>query len=82
MVIISFVFLLVNPLLGKRLYKGICPPSNPALPPEPDLAFCPLCPLPAVLPLPEPCPLPLLKDFVFEPSAGFNEPKRMSCTSF
>ena len=27
----------------------------------PERAFCPLCPLPAVLPFPEPCPRPLLK---------------------
>ena len=51
----------MKPLLGIRLYKGICPPSNPGLTPPPERAFCPLCPLPAVFPFPEPCPRPLLK---------------------
>ena len=48
----------VNPLLGKRRYMGICPPSNPLME-TPERDFCPLCPLPAVLPKPEPIPRPL-----------------------
>ena len=37
----------------------------------PERAFCPLCPLPAVLPFPEPCPRPLRKSSLcLEPSAG------------
>ena len=39
---------------------GICPPSKPSLTPPPDLDFWPLCPLPAVLPFPEPMPRPTL----------------------
>ena len=66
---ISFVFLFLNPLLGIRLYNGICPPSKPTLG-APERAFCPLWPLPAVLPFPEPCPRPLLKSLCLEPSAG------------
>ena len=46
----------LKPLFGKRLNNGNCPPSNPGLTPPPLLAFCPLCPRPAVLPLPEPTP--------------------------
>ena len=68
---ISLEFLHLKPLLGIRLYKGICPPSNPGLTPPPERAFCPLCPLPAVFPFPEPCPRPLLKaSLCLDPSAG------------
>ena len=28
----------VNPLLGKRMNNGVCPPSNPGFLPPPDLA--------------------------------------------
>ncbi|CAL9914228.1 hypothetical protein LSO2F_100021 [Candidatus Liberibacter solanacearum] len=44
-----------KPRFGKRLYKGICPPSKPRTL-TPDLDFCPLTPLPAVFPVPEPIP--------------------------
>ena len=60
----------LNPNLGTRRCKGICPPSNPGFL-CPERASCPLCPLPAVLPFPEPCPRPLLKlSLCLEPSAG------------
>ena len=41
----------------------------------PDLDFCPLCPLPAVFPLPEPIPLPtrFLFDLVPSLTREFNE---------
>ena len=54
----TFVFFKgLNPLLGKRLYKGICPPSK-LLIATPLLDFWPLWPLPEVFPFPEPMPLP------------------------
>ena len=49
----------LKPLLGKRLYKGICPPSKLFIA-TPDLDFWPFIPLPEVLPFPEPIPLPTL----------------------
>ena len=36
--------------LGKRRYKGICPPSNPGLGVLPDLAFWPRIPAPQLPP--------------------------------
>lgn len=48
-----------NPRLGNRLCSGVWPPSKPGLgAPLPDLAFCPLWPLPLVLPRPELGPRP------------------------
>lgn len=35
---------------GNRLWRGVCPPSNPARTPLPDRAFCPLIPNPQVPP--------------------------------
>src|SRR5210317_251131 len=49
----------LNPLLGRRLYKGIWPPSKLFIA-TPDLDFCPLTPLPQVFPLLDPIPLPTL----------------------
>ena len=47
---------MLNPLFDNLLNNGNCPPSNPGLTPPPLLAFCPLCPLPDVFPVPEiPC---------------------------
>ena len=31
----------VNPLLGRRLNRGVCPPSNPKRTPPPLREFCP-----------------------------------------
>src|SRR3954451_10901858 len=47
-----------NPRLGTRRCSGIWPPSNPRLFLKPERDFAPLCPRPAVLPLPEPWPRP------------------------
>lgn len=47
----------LNPRRGKRRRSGVWPPSKPNL--AVPRAFCPLCPRPAVLPLPEPIPRPL-----------------------
>ena len=47
--------MLLKPLFGTRLCSGIWPPSKPGRTPPPERAFWPLWPLPAVLPLPEPC---------------------------
>ena len=46
-----------NPRLGRRLYSGIWPPSNPASE-TPLRDFWPLWPRPDVPPLPEPAPRP------------------------
>lgn len=48
----------LKPRLGKRRRSGVWPPSKPSFP-EP-LALWPLWPLPAVLPFPDPIPLPFL----------------------
>src|SRR4030042_7031842 len=61
-----------NPLLGRRRWRGICPPSKPALVPPPDRAFWPFDPRQAVLPWPEPIPLPTRFLFFLAPSGGFN----------
>src|SRR3989338_1570485 len=53
------------PLLkGSLLIRGTAPPSkyNGTLP----RAFCPFVPLPAVLPRPEPCPIPIRRFFLSE----------------
>src|SRR6185312_4754327 len=48
-----------NPRFGTRRCSGIWPPSNPRLCLKPERDFAPLCPRPAVLPLPEPWPRPI-----------------------
>src|SRR6185369_3736459 len=61
-----------NPRLGTRRCNGIWPPSKPRLNLKPERDFAPLCPRPAVLPLPEPWPRPTRKARLFlDPSAGF-----------
>lgn len=45
-----------KPRFGMRLCSGVCPPSKPMGTWLPDLLFCPLCPLPAVFPRPDPGP--------------------------
>ena len=51
--------------LGNFLKRGVCPPVNPTLGfPVPDLLFCPLDPLPQVLPFLPDLPLPTL-NFLF-----------------
>lgn len=46
----------LNPLRGRRRRNGVWPPSKPNF--MVPLAFWPLCPLPAVFPLPDPIPRP------------------------
>lgn len=48
----------MNPRLGMRCLRGVCPPSKPSFGFPPALAFCPLCPRPQVFPFPEPIPRP------------------------
>ena len=48
----------LKPRFPTRSLRGVCPPSNPSLGDLPVLAFCPLCPRPAVLPRPDPIPRP------------------------
>ena len=50
----------LNPLFGKRRYKGVCPPSKPGLIAPPERAPAPFCPRVEVLPIPEPRPRPTL----------------------
>ena len=49
----------LKPLFGSLLNKGIWPPSYPFIE-TPERDFCPLTPLPAVFPFPDPIPLPTL----------------------
>src|SRR5208337_2134423 len=58
-----------------RRNSGIWPPSKPRRTPPPARAFCPLCPLPAVFPCPEPTPRPsLLFFFVWPFGARMSKP--------
>src|SRR3989442_14108 len=59
-----------NPRLGTRRCSGIWPPSNPRLNLKPERDFAPLCPRPAVLPLPEPWPRPIRFFGCFIPFGG------------
>ena len=61
---------LVKPRFGSRRYIGIWPPSNPGLVDPPVRALCPLCPLPEVLPSPEPGPRPTRFRGWVEPREG------------
>ena len=64
--------ILLNPNFGTLLCKGIWPPSKPSFLEYPDLDLAPLCPLVAVPPLPEPCPLPtLFLEVCMDPCSGF-----------
>src|SRR5688572_22921656 len=47
-----------KPRFGTRRCSGIWPPSNPRLCLKPERDLAPLCPRPAVLPLPDPWPRP------------------------
>ncbi len=60
----------VEAALGMRRARGIWPPSKPMRTLPPERAFWPLCPRPAVLPLPEPAPRPLRLASLVEPTAG------------
>ena len=62
-----------KPNFGMRICSGNWPPSNQGRFEEPDLDFCPFCPRPQVLPLPEPLPRPTRFALRFDPAAGFNE---------
>src|SRR5699024_1386999 len=64
--------ILVNPSLGRRCHRGICPPTNPGLTPPPVRAFCPLCPRPDVFPLPEDIPRPTRLRVLRAPSLDSN----------
>jgi hypothetical protein len=59
----------LKPLIGTLLCKGIWPPSNQKRYLCPLLWPAPLWPLPAVVPKPDPWPLPTLLDF-FNASVG------------
>src|SRR5271155_6084437 len=50
--------MLVKPRLGRRRWRGICPPSKPRIMWEPERERCPLWPRVEVLPMPEPIPRP------------------------
>src|SRR5512136_2748872 len=50
----------LNPRLGSRRWRGICPPSKPGERFPPDRALYPLCPLVEVPPCPDPSPRPIL----------------------
>jgi hypothetical protein len=58
----------VNPFFGRRLMRGICPPSKPGLVILPERFFAPLRPLQDVLPCPEPEPRPRLFVGLLAPS--------------
>src|SRR3954447_19589045 len=49
--------MLLKPRLGSRMWRGIWPPSKPAID-TPERALAPFWPRPAVLPRPEPIPRP------------------------
>src|SRR6478752_2677129 len=68
---------LVNPRLGSRRYIGIWPPSKPGLVEPPVRALWPLCPLPEVLPRPEPGPRPTRLRAGEEPAAGRRDEREM-----
>src|SRR5437867_12078463 len=59
-----------KPRLGTRRCSGIWPPSKPRLNLNPDRDFAPLCPRPAVLPLPDPWPRPTRFRACFIPFGG------------
>src|SRR6188508_2592757 len=75
--------LLWNPRFGTRRCSGIWPPSKPRLNLKPERDCAPLCPRPAVLPLPEPWPRPTRKCFLpLEPSAGLSLSRPMVLVPF
>src|SRR3954447_3399671 len=49
--------MLLKPRFGSRMWRGICPPSKPAID-TPERALAPFWPRTAVLPSPEPMPRP------------------------
>src|SRR5262249_35244840 len=59
-----------KPRFGTRRCSGIWPPSNPRLNLKPERDFAPLCPRPAVLPLPDPWPRPIRFFACFIPLGG------------
>src|SRR5438067_3329882 len=59
-----------KPRFGTRRCSGIWPPSKPRLNLNPDRDFAPLCPRPAVLPLPDPWPRPIRFFGCFIPAGG------------
>ena len=56
--------------LGKRLYNGVCPPSNPGRVGRPERDFCPRIPNPQVAPCPAAIPRPFRVRFLRAPGAG------------
>src|SRR5262245_21767002 len=70
----------LNPYFGIRRMSGICPPSNPGCLPPPDLAKSPLCPFVAVLPCPDPGPLPIRLRFFLAPLAGASSCRFIAAT--
>src|SRR5260370_24838638 len=64
--------MLVNPRLGTRRWRGICPPSKPRIIREPDLDRWPLCPRVEVLPMPLPMPRPTRLRLAVAPLGGRN----------
>mmetsp|Transcript_1851 Transcript_1851/g.5578 ORF Transcript_1851/g.5578 Transcript_1851/m.5578 type:complete len:220 (-) Transcript_1851:315-974(-) len=63
-------FLFVKPRFGNVNRNGVCPPSKPNLGPPPERDFCPLCPRPAVFPLPDPMPLPFRFLYFLDPGTS------------
>mmetsp|Transcript_15506 Transcript_15506/g.34235 ORF Transcript_15506/g.34235 Transcript_15506/m.34235 type:complete len:249 (+) Transcript_15506:208-954(+) len=58
--------------LGRRRYRGVCPPSKPGLtpPPLPDLLFWPRIPRPQEPPWPAAIPLPTRRKGLRDPGMG------------
>src|SRR5690606_21111519 len=63
---------LLNPRLGSRRCRGVCPPSKPGPLTPPERECCPLVPRPLVLPWPEPVPRPTRLALRRAPGAGRN----------
>src|SRR3984957_10810251 len=67
----------LNPRLGCRRWRGICPPSKPLMR-TPERAVWPLPPRPACLPLPEPMPRPTRMRGLDEPGLSLTSLSFMS----
>src|SRR5262245_411155 len=70
-----------NPRFGTRRWSGIWPPSKPRLNLNPERDFAPLCPRPAVLPLPDPCPRPMRFFACLAPRGGLRFSRPIVVTS-
>ena len=59
----------LSPILGNRMWIGVCPPSKYAFPP-PDRELWPFCPRPDVFPFLFPGPRPTRAELTTEPGSG------------